>query len=148
MTQSERSKKHYQGRRERNECPKCGNKLDRKGFYCNKCLKKRRDYVNETRAFMRSIGICPQCQRNSLIGEQKICLECLAYQAEWRAKKQKNITEEQLKAKRTKNNARYAKRIADKKCTACGKRPPALGRRKCAICLEKDAIRHRNRRKE
>jgi len=42
-------------------CPKCGEKQDRDGWYCSKCLKKRNSYLKESREFYSKIGICPIC---------------------------------------------------------------------------------------
>ena len=138
-------KKLYERRKANGECPKCGNEMDREGHYCGSCLKKRNAYVRETRAFMRKMGICPQCQKNSLVGEQKICLECLAKQAENRANHKQTFTDEQKQKRNEVARKRYQDRIAKGICTHCGKFKADYGKKKCKICLDKDATVHRLR---
>lgn len=146
MPDSTRWNKLYERRKANGECPRCGNKIDRNGFYCNYCLEKHRTYVNQTRAFLREIGICPQCQKNSLIGKQRICLECLAKQSEYRAKNKKPLTKDRKIQISERGKARYNERIAKGLCTRCGKIKADYGKKKCKGCLEKDATLHRLRR--
>ena len=145
MADNKRWKKLYERRKAKGECPRCGNTKDREGHYCKACAENHRAYSNETRAFLRSVGICPQCRKNSLIGEQKVCMECLAYQAEYRAKNKKPLTEERKRKTSECFKKRYWGRVEKGVCTNCGKFKPAIGKRKCVVCLEKDAMVHRLR---
>lgn len=68
-------KKLYNYRRENGLCPKCGKPLDRKGFYCEECREKQTAYSRETREFCKQFKICPECRKNKLAGDEKICPE-------------------------------------------------------------------------
>lgn len=138
-------KKLYERRKLNGECPRCGNKMDRQGHYCQLCLEKNREYVNKSREFLREIGICPQCQKRSLIGEQRICLECLAKQSERRAIHKQIFTEEQKEKRNKVARERYKNRVLQGICTRCGKFRADYGKKKCEICLNKDSTVHRLR---
>lgn len=146
MESTPRWKKLYERRKANGQCMKCGAMKDRDGHYCSVCLEKRNDYVRKTRKLLREIGICPQCQKNSLIGEQKICLECLARQAERRAKHKQIFTEEQKKKRNQVAKKRYQDRVEKGLCTRCGIFKADYGKKKCKICLDKDATAHRLRK--
>ena len=136
-------KKLYERRKADGVCTECGNEKDREGFYCKSCLEKHKRYTNETRHFWASVGICPQCGKRELIGTQKICLECLAYQAEYRANHKQVLTEEQRIRKNEVARKRYQDRVEKGVCTHCGKFKADYGKKKCKICLDKDATVHR-----
>lgn len=120
-------------------CPKCGEKQDRDGWYCSKCLKKRNSYLKESREFYSKIGICPICCKNKLFGDEKSCIEC-------REKKRKTrkttIKEEDRQKIREQKRNTYRIRKENGICTRCGKKKAAYGRTKCALCLKKDAQNH------
>lgn len=146
MAEEKRWKKLYERRKANGECPRCGKKMDREGHYCQSCLEMCRADRNATRQFLREIGICPICHKNALIGDERNCLECRAYYAARREKNKITLTEERLQHNRDNSKKLYRNRIDNNKCTRCGKRSPAVGRKKCAICLEKDAEIHRLKR--
>lgn len=132
-------------RQEQGLCPTCGKPLDRDGYYCTECNAKHNKYIQETRAFLRSLGICPVCGKEKLFGEEKQCIECRLKANERR----KPLTDEQKE--------RYSKhfKIQQKElrvsrsgqgiCPRCGKRKIVKGKKKCQICLDYDAEIHRKR---
>ena len=146
LTQKEISARFYKKRKENGLCPNCGKPLDREGFYCNKCLIKVREYRRENREFYRKHHICTECGKEIVYGTDRICFEC-------RAKKynrKKELSEEQknkiLEKNRERQKERY-KELSEKGiCVHCGKRKAVAGRKRCAICLEKDAYRKRKQR--
>lgn len=127
-------------------CAKCGEKRDREGWYCSNCLVGERERSKRNREFCKSISICPYCGKNKLYGEEKRCLECYAkWKPTW-----KNLSEE-TKIKYEKTNSknkkiRYDKRSENGICTRCGKRKAEFGKKKCRLCLDRDALNHRNSR--
>ena len=142
MTQKEISARYYQKRKENGLCVRCGKPLDRKGAYCSKCVKYVSEYTRKNREFYRKHNLCPECGKNELFGEEKTCPEC-------RAKAQSrrdNYTEEQKEkyiykfydSHNKKSRNKYRERIEKGICTRCGKRNAVPGKRKCAICQEKE----------
>lgn len=146
MTQKDYSKLHYQRRKENGLCPRCGKKLDREGHYCTECLKKDREYKQENRRFFRDNGLCHYCGKEMLYGQEKQCIKC----REKRYEKRKPLTEEQKI--RYGNNLKeqqrrlYKERSEQGICTRCGKRKAEPNRKKCGICLDKDAKQARKKR--
>ena len=57
-------------------CRDCGKPLDRNGIRCTQCNDKHNQYNTETRKFYRSMGVCPRCRKESLYGDEKVCIEC------------------------------------------------------------------------
>ena len=141
MTQKERSEKFYRSRKENGLCPRCGKPLDREGHYCSECLEKVRLYWRENRAFYRKNHLCAECGKNSVPEGEKICPECRAKRANLR----KPRTDEQKKLFREKQNSLYIERVEQGICTRCGKRKAMPGKKKCGICLAKDAEIHRKK---
>ena len=124
-------------RREKGLCTICGKPVDDQNYVmCSKCRKEQRDDWR----YYQSMGVCPKCRKNPLIGDEKMCLECRSKKIEYN--KAHGI-------KRTKEDRRMydlnlkAKRISLGLCPRCGKREPAEGRTKCSYCLRKDTLRHR-----
>lgn len=143
LTQAERSKRHYQYRKEKGLCPRCGRVLDRDGHYCLDCLERNRKYRNETRRFLREHHLCTECGKVRVYGDEKKCPECRAKLVIYKKPK----TDEQ-RIERNRKFSEYQKILYKQRseqgiCTRCGKRPAAAERKKCAMCLIKDAERHR-----
>lgn len=138
-----RCEKFYKNRKLNGLCPRCGKKLDRNGHYCRECLEKVNKYNRDTRKFLISIGICPICRKEKLFGDEKSCIICRGSRGKY------NITEEQRKKYnekfRIKQKIVYQNRSDNGICTRCGKRKAAAGRKKCNICLEKNANIKRNK---
>ena len=125
----------YKRRKEQGVCVRCGNPRDvNSKSYCPDCLKKVREYENSTRKFCRDNGICPVCQKNKLFGDEKNCPECRA-----KIRKPYIPSDEQKEIYKRKQRAIYAERVKLGICTRCGKMKAVYNRKKCGICLEKDA---------
>ena len=73
---TEYAKKRYARQRENGICPRCNKKLDRDGYYCIKCLNEVNEYYRESRNFYKKIGICPQCRKEKLFGDEQQCISC------------------------------------------------------------------------
>ena len=144
MTQKEINKRHYYNRKNNGLCPRCGKPLDREGHYCSECLEKVRKYRIENRKFFVENNICTVCGKEKVPNGERICPECRAKNAE-----RKHITDEQRarynKNVRKKQNLLYKQRSEMGICTRCGKRKAMFGKKKCGICLQKDADIHRKK---
>ena len=145
LTQKERSAIFYKKRKDNGLCPRCGKLLDREGHYCSECNAKHNKYVKETRAFLRKQGMCPVCGKEKLFGDEKQCISCRqkAYD------RRKPLTEEQKNRYSARFNEHrksiYKERSENGICTRCGKYKAEKGKKKCRICLDKDAEMHRKR---
>lgn len=140
-------KKLYNYRRDNGLCPKCGKPLDRKGFYCEECKEKHTAYQRETRELCRWLRICPECRKNKLAGEEKICLECLAKKAEYRASHPISDDKRRQNNEAFKRYSRnlYAERKKTGTCVRCGKAKAVKGKAKCFVCQSKDNAIHRKK---
>ena len=147
LTQTEISHRYYAMRKTNGLCPKCGKQLDREGHYCSKCVEKFNRYQRETRELRRLIGICPTCGKEKLFGDEKQCITCRQKAHESRTP----LTDEQKEKYKKRFNEQQKGLREERKaagiCTRCGKRAVAPGRKKCEVCLEKDAELHRRKSK-
>lgn len=147
LTQKELRARYYRSRKDNGFCPRCGKPLDRDGHYCSLCLEKNRIYRQENRDFFRENHLCTECGKNKVPDGERICPECRAKRMSWI-----KITEEQkiryaLRFRSQQKNL-YQQRVEGGICTRCGKRKALSGKKKCGICLEKDAEVHRRKRME
>lgn len=142
---TQKKKIEYTRRRRISEgkCPTCGKEMDRQGYYCTACLAKRNEYTRGNRDFWRANHICPECGKERLFGTEKRCIACRQRQYEWRQKNKQPLTDEQKAAMKNYGRSVYKERSEQGICTRCGKRKAAPGRKKCKLCLEKDAEKHR-----
>lgn len=143
-TQKEINKRVYYRHKNNGECPRCGKPLDRNGHYCSECLVKVREYNRENRRFYAENQLCTVCGKVNVPKGERICPECRA-----KIKNRKPLTEEQ--------KTRYASKFREQQkilykqraelgiCTRCGKHKAMPGKKKCGICLEKDAEIHRRK---
>ena len=147
-SKKEYNAEYYRKRRENGLCPRCGKPMDRNGYLCSKCLEKDREYRRENRKFCRENKICPVCQKEKLFGDEKQCASCRAYNYDYHRKNPVSKEKRRIynATFRERQNKLYQKRVANGICTRCGKFKAALGKKKCALCLEKDEVVHRNRR--
>ena len=140
-------KKYYEEHKAKGLCRRCGGKTLAGRVYCEKCA----DYYKQTRIFYQKMGFCPICKKNRIYGDEKTCPECLAkkniqnplYAAKAKAEG-KYWASQEYNTERSR--AKYAKRKSEGICTKCGKRPAALDRTMCQICLDKAAERSRRYR--
>lgn len=144
MTQKERSAKSYRSRKDNGLCPRCGKPLDREGHYCSECLEKVREYQRKNREFYREHHLCTECGKVNVLYSERICPECRA-----KIRNRKNPTREQKekwnRGFRNRQKIIYKQRTDAGICTRCGKRKSMPGKKKCGICLAKDAEIHRRR---
>lgn len=145
MTQKEINRRNYYKHKKNGECPRCGKRLDREGHYCSKCLEKVRIYHRENRKFFIENHICTECGKVMVPNGERTCPECRGKNNNRR----KPLTEEQKIRYRNKfrnhMKALYQERTEQEICTRCGKRKAMPGKKKCGICLAKDAEIHRRR---
>ena len=147
LTKKEISHRYYAMHKTNGLCPRCGNPLDREGFYCSECVEKLNRYQRETRELRRLIGLCPTCGKEKLFGDEKQCITCRQKAHESRTP----LTDEQKEKYRKRFSERQKSLREERKaagiCTRCGKRAAAPGRKKCEVCLEKDAELYRRKSK-
>ena len=119
-------------------CIDCNNPLDRNGVRCAECNDKHNQYNNETRKFYRSMGVCPRCRKNSLFGDEKVCIEC-----SWKLSEEVMRTRD--KDNYNRNHAEWSRHthkeaVENGICYRCRKRKADSGYKTCGICRTK----HRN----
>lgn len=144
VSQNELNKRNYYRHKQNGECPRCGKPLDRDGHYCKKCLEKYIEYQRENRKFYREHHLCVVCGKIRVPKGERICPECRAKNANRR----KLSEEQRIKANENHKKSQkliYMQRAENGICTRCGKRKAAPGKKKCEICLQKDAEVHRRK---
>ena len=145
LTQKERSAIFYKNRKDNGLCPRCGKLLDREGHYCSDCLEKVNEYKRENREFYRENGICPVCGKEKLFGDEKQCISCRQKAYERRKPLTDEKKEQYSNRFKKQQKTLYTERAEKGICTRCGKRKASAGKKKCGICLDKDAEIHRKR---
>lgn len=126
-------------RKTNNLCISCGKPLDREGVNCTECRQKINKEVAETRHWYQDNGICPRCRKNTIEGDEKVCPECNAKNANMTAKRRGENREEYNEKQKIIHRNLYYKRIEQGICTRCGKRKTDYGYKTCGICRAKDA---------
>lgn len=145
--------KIYQKRKEAGLCVGCGKPMDNEnGVYCTRCKGKRIARSRENRKYYKEHGICPTCGKNLLYGDEKRCLECRAYRANYYEKVEKHRTEEEKEKSRRKSAEAERKRKEQRKkngiCVKCGKRKADGGFVTCPVCREKARGRNAAKRQK
>lgn len=138
MTQKEISARIYRNRKKNGLCPTCGATLDRKGHYCSACLHKRNEEQREARKYYLSIGVCPVCKKEKLVGDEKQCITCRLKAKEYREKHVYPNQKQYADRHKTYLKELYKVRAEKGICTRCGKRKAEPGKKKCAICQYKE----------
>lgn len=139
----------YQELRENGICVRCKKRKAVEGkCRCNSCREKQRIYVNETRKFLQeNVRICPRCKKNRLYGEEKVCLECGAYEYKVTMESRKRKGREHYnKLHADWERREHKKRIENGICTRCGKRKADNGFKTCGICRAKNREQKRKNR--
>lgn len=131
--------KFYQKRKKAGLCVSCGKPLDREGVRCIACNNKMNEDNREYRKLCRSIGICPRCRKNKLYGDEKVCLECGAYEYTIYQKKKERVGQKTL----TDAHVKWEKEAIQKwdkqgLCHRCGKRKADIGHVTCSKCRNRD----------
>lgn len=145
MSQSEYSKRFYWKRKSEGLCPTCGKAKDRNGHYCSTCLIKQRIRQRENRAFYRENHLCTSCGKNAVFGNDKTCFECRAKKEQRRKEPTKEQKERYRSNFRERQNRLYRERVEKGICTRCGKTKAIPGKKKCGMCLGRDAELHRRK---
>lgn len=107
---------------------------------CSECAEEQRIYRQETREYLRNLGLCPRCGKNKLFGSERECPECRStmYEINQRSRERRNVTAMDYYRK-------DIKRLKEQGlCRSCRKRKVADGHTYCNACL----IKHRERSKE
>ena len=139
-------KNPYTQRRVENKiCVKCSNPVDRDGVLCSECLEKQNTEKRADYKFYIGIGICPRCRRNRILGQERSCPECRAYEANYMSKVRSKNREEYNKKMREYRRELTVKRKAQGMCTRCGKREAETGYSTCSICRIKSTTYKRNK---
>ena len=128
---------NYAEKKEKHICVWCKNKAIDGHVFCEKCLLKKRKYVNQTRQFYRDLGLCPRCGKNRLFGDERNCSECSAKNYEDYIK-----NEQKIKQRKSLYHSKYVKNVYHERinngiCYRCGKRKCDGGYKSCGICRAK-----------
>lgn len=131
--------------KEKGLCCLCWEPIDRVGIYCKKCLIKERERHKRDRIWYLENRICPNCRKEKIFGDERSCPECAAKNYTRLQKYGKEIWKE-----RERNYSARRKEIREEYyskgiCFQCRKRKIEEGKKKCRICLDKDAEVHRKR---
>ena len=102
--------------------------------------------IRETRAFYKSIGLCPRCGKNRVIGNEKTCPECRAKSAEYQKKWREQHLDEYNQKQNVSHRNLYQKRKEAGLCTRCGKRKSLHNTLLCGICRDKRKIYREEKR--
>lgn len=136
-------KRIYHERKSKGICVECGKNKAIGKVLCEKCSEKRSQYVRGMAAFYRSLGICPNCHKERIYGDEYFCFEC-------REKKRKQYEKDYARMKKNPSPKRKEKQKVYRKnhyekckqngiCPRCG-RKTAYGYVRCPICREKNRI--------
>ena len=137
MTRKEYLRQRYHNFLDNNLCIRCGKPLDREGSLCKECNNAQNSYNKETRKVLSKLGICPQCRKNKIYGDEKNCVECRAKAAEQVSKLRDKNREHYNEMQRTRAKERYQKDKENGICTRCRKRKADPGYSTCTMCRVK-----------
>lgn len=138
LSSGERAHNFYMRRKLNGLCTRCGKPLDRDGEYCVACLAVKNEEARSDRQWRAGNHLCTTCGKFSVPNGQKTCPECKAKIANRRKPK----TDEQNQKFNASRRSIYERRSLNGICTRCGKRNADAGRKKCKLCLQKDAQTH------
>ena len=127
-----------QRRKEEHLCGRCGKPLDRDGFLCISCLeKKREDYRKERECYLNA-HVCPRCRKETLYGNETVCLNCTRKEYESTMKSRERLGKDHYnKVHREWAKKAYKQDVENGICYRCRKRPADNGFKTCGICREK-----------
>lgn len=74
--------KIYQYRKDNNLCVSCGCPTNNSYVMCDDCREKDNQRRKANIAYYLKIHICPVCRKNTIMGQEKTCVECKAKSAE------------------------------------------------------------------
>lgn len=106
---------------------------------CRRNERKDDNVTKENADFFLSLGLCSRCGKYKVFGDEKMCPECRARDAEYHAKRyedpeqKKQMIQAVIKTK----NKRKEYRRKQGLCIECGRRKPKEGIATCSICRER-----------
>lgn len=106
--------------------------------------ESRKIYQKERREWLKSLGYCPICGKEKLMGEEKRCPICLAKAYESNRKYQQKNKNKVLERQR----ARRRELIKNGLCTQCGVNSIVDGKTYCLKCLQKKRIQGKQYREK
>lgn len=119
-------------------CPRCGKENTSGKYVCDSC----RDYFKEYRKLFLRYGVCPECKKNQLFGDERTCPECRARKiqsnAEWKIK-----NPEKAKIQHNKANDKYKAKMRAQGLCICGRKRGDARYLYCERCRLKMAERER-----
>lgn len=139
------SNKRRLAAKEKGLCIGCLEPLDRIGVYCKKCLIKERERHKRDRLWYLENRICPNCRKEKLFGDERSCLECSEKNYAAQQKYGKEIWRERERKYSSRRKEIREEYFSKGICYQCRKRAIEEGKKKCRICLDKDAEVHRKR---
>lgn len=135
----------YYRRKEAGLCVNCGKILDTDGVKCKECCHKVNQGKRDTFNWYKDNGVCPICRKNSLFGDEKMCIECSAKRYAQRISRY-NANPEKFKEKdRIEQKTKYQRRSDNGLCVYCGKVKSDEGYKTCSKCRNKLKIKKRIR---
>lgn len=135
----------YYRRKEAGLCVNCGKPLDIAGVKCSKCHDRANKDRRELISWYKENRICPTCRKNSLFGDEKMCIECSAKRYTQRMSRY-NANPEKFKEKdRIEQKSKYQRRSNNGLCVYCGKVKADEGYKTCSKCRNKLKIKKRIR---
>lgn len=94
--------------------------------------------------FYKRMGICPNCRKNKIMGDEGHCPECRAWFAEHFAKKREENKEQMNEQRKRTDRILRNERKKHGLCIRCGAKLIGTAFQKCIKCREKDKIYRRN----
>ena len=139
LQQNMGSTEYFKRRVSQGLCGACGKPNDRPDkTTCSACKDERVREIAEDRIWYKEHGICPRCHKNPIMGEEKVCVECNAYNANRIMKNRENNKEKYNEYMRNYQREQTRKRRELGICTRCGKRKTDGVHAMCAICRGKN----------
>lgn len=137
-SQKENKRKFVERRLKNGLCVRCGKPMDRDGWLCCSCLKKRREESKKDRDCYLKNHVCPRCRKEKLYGDETICLSCTRKEYERTMKSRERLGKDHYnKVHREWAKIHYQQDVENGICTTCRKRKADGGYRTCGICREK-----------
>lgn len=111
----------YYRYKESGRCVACGGARDNETLKCTKCREKTIKSERLLRQHYLDNGICPRCGANSLMGDEKSCVECRAKNAEQKAQAREKDREKYRKQANEYKRKWRAEKAEQGLCLVCGK---------------------------
>ena len=111
----------YYRYKESGRCVACGGARDNETLKCTKCREKTIKSERLLRQHYLDNGICPRCGANSLMGDEKSCVECRAKNAEQKAQAREKDREKYRKQANENKRKWRAEKAEQGLCPVCGK---------------------------